>query len=200
MTDSSTALWTAVGLGLSAALMPGPLQAFFLAQALRRGWRNVWFLAFTPLLSDGPIVALTLLVLSRLPLTWLNALRVLGSAYLLWLAWQLARSAARPEAQEDDARGRVRSLGQAVLINLVNPNPYIFWATVLGPPVVELARQDWRAGVAVVVLFYGSMVLGSLGLLALFSRAHRLSAYWRQRLTWLSAALLAGFALLLWVP
>ncbi|NPA26963.1 MAG: LysE family translocator [Chloroflexi bacterium] len=197
--DVSAAWWTALGLGLSAALMPGPLQAFFLAQALQRGWKRVWYFAFTPLLSDGPIVVVTLALLSRLPSGWLTALRFVGGAYLLWLAWQIARSAAYASSNTELA-SPVRSLGKAVLINLLNPNPYIFWATVLGPPVVRLARQDWRLGLGVVVLFYASMVGASLVLLALFSRAHRLSAYWRQRLTWLSALLLAGFALLLWVP
>lgn len=191
-----TSWWSVAGLGLSAALMPGALQTFFFAQAVQRGWRGAWYLAFTPLLSDGPVVAFTLWALGRLPLAWLDALRWVGAGVLLWLAWRLARTASEA-ADPAAARGQVRTLAQAVTINWVNPNVYVFWATVLGPPVLAVWQDDPWAGLQLVAVFYAAIVLASLALLAVFSRAHGLPAVWRARLTRLSAALLAGFGLVL---
>lgn len=191
--------WESAGLGLSAALMPGALQAFFFAQAVQRGWKGAWPLAFTPVLSDGPVVAFTLWALGRLPEAWLASLRWVGAAFLLWVAWRLWRAAPEVAAGGTDP-GVQRSLFQAVSINWLNPNVYIFWATVLGPPVLAAWRRDPWAGAGLVAAFYAAIVAGSAGLLAVFSRAHGLSARWRVRLTRLSAALMGLFALLLARP
>ena len=193
-------VWASFGLGLSAALMPGALQAFFFARAVQKGWRGAWYLAFTPLLSDGPVVALTLWALGRLPQGWLNGLRGVGAVFLLWMAWRLWREAAAPQAQTmDDLQARARTLAQAVTINWFNPNVYLFWATVLGPPVLAAWETDPWAGVRLVAAFYAAMVAGSLAMLFAFGRAHGLNPIWRARLTRGSAGLMALFAgLLIW--
>ena len=188
--------WESVGLGLSAALMPGALQAFFFAQAVQRGWRGAWYLAFTPIVSDGPVVAFTLWALGRLPTAWLAGLRWVGAGFLLWVAWRLWRSAA-VTADEPPAHAQVCTLAQAVSINWLNPNVYIFWATVLGPPVLAAWRVDPWTGVGLVAAFYAAIVVGSLAVLFAFSRAHGLSPAWRARLTRVSAALMALFGVLL---
>ena len=48
--------------------------------------------AFAPLLSDIPIVALVLLLLTRIPPLWLDVLRVAGGAFLLYLAARACRA------------------------------------------------------------------------------------------------------------
>ena len=54
------------GFAFAAALQPGPLQAYLLSSVLQRGWRRTLPAAFAPLLSDGPIVVIALLVLTRI--------------------------------------------------------------------------------------------------------------------------------------
>ena len=56
-----------LGYGFAAAVQPGPFQTYVMSQALERGWRRALPAALAPLISDGPIIALTLLVLTRLP-------------------------------------------------------------------------------------------------------------------------------------
>lgn len=63
-------LFQGIGLGLAAAVQPGPLQTFLISQSLTRGWKRTLISAFAPLLSDGPIIFVSLLVLSHVP-AWL---------------------------------------------------------------------------------------------------------------------------------
>jgi threonine/homoserine/homoserine lactone efflux protein len=56
-----------IGYGLAAAAQPGPFQTYLISQALIKGWRRTVPAALAPLVSDGPIIALCLLVLSQLP-------------------------------------------------------------------------------------------------------------------------------------
>ena len=68
----------------------------------------------------------------------LFALRLVGGAYLLWLAWRSARSAWRaPEAPPHAALSPNRLLLRGVLLNLSNPKAALAWAAViaLGLPV-----------------------------------------------------------------
>ncbi len=51
------------GFAFAAAVQPGPLQAFLLARVTERGPASVLPAAFSPLLSDGPIAVLALLLL-----------------------------------------------------------------------------------------------------------------------------------------
>ncbi len=60
-----------VAFGLAAAAQPGPFQAYLLSQTLRNGWRATLPAALAPLISDGPIILITFLLLSRMP-AWLQ--------------------------------------------------------------------------------------------------------------------------------
>ena len=44
-------------LAFAAAVQPGPIQAYLVTQALSHGWRRTLPAAFSPLVSDGPIIA-----------------------------------------------------------------------------------------------------------------------------------------------
>ena len=61
-----TALASGVLLGLSAGLSPGPMLALVLAQTLRHGSREGCKIALTPLVTDPPIILVTLALASKL--------------------------------------------------------------------------------------------------------------------------------------
>jgi threonine/homoserine/homoserine lactone efflux protein len=76
-----------IGYGFAAAVQPGPLQTYLISQALMKGWRKSLPAAFAPLLSDGPIIALCLFVLSQVP-SWLQRfLYIAGGLFVLYLAY-----------------------------------------------------------------------------------------------------------------
>jgi threonine/homoserine/homoserine lactone efflux protein len=75
------------GLAFSAAIQPGPLQAFLVSSVAKRGWLRTLPASLAPLLSDGPIALLVMLVLNRVPRTAGRFLQAAGGILLLYLAW-----------------------------------------------------------------------------------------------------------------
>lgn len=183
-------------LGGTAAAQLGPFQAYLLSQTLRNGWRRTLVAAFAPLISDGPIVALVLLVLTQTPALFLNVLQLAGGCFLLFLAYKAYRafqtegstSLSTPEPGQ-------QSLFEAALLNALNPNPYIFWATVAGPILIEGWRRSPALGLSFVLGFYGTLIGGFVGFVILFALARGLDPRFSRALSALSALLLLLFGL-----
>lgn len=183
-------------LGFPAAATPGPLQAFYLSQTMRAGWRKTLPSALAPLLSDGPIILLVLFVLTRTPDYFLRGLRLAGGVFILYLAYgayvQFRSQTQTALASPDAAR---QGLLKAVVTNLLNPNPYIFWGVVAGPILISAWRESALYSLGFMVGFYGTMISG-LGLLIIFfAAAGRLSPRLVRLLSGLSALVLLGFGL-----
>jgi len=185
-----------VALGFSAAASPGPFQAFLLAQALANGALRSLPLALAPLASDGPIIALMLLVLSRAPAGFLRALQILGGLFLLWIArgtFRALRAPASPDAPAPPAERPARGFGKAVAMNALSPGPWIFWSTVSGPILVESWRASPASAASFLAGFYLLLCGGNAALVLLFCGARHLGTGPARVLTAASAAVLAGF-------
>jgi threonine/homoserine/homoserine lactone efflux protein len=181
------------GFAFAAVVQPGPLQAFLLARANSEGWRRTLPAAFAPVLSDGPIAGLVLLVLGQLPATGQQALQGAGGVLLLYLARTAFRDARTASGTSGPARRpSPRTLLQAVTVNLLNPNPYIGWALVMGPAAVAAWRQSAVHAAALVAAFYGVMVVGLAGFIVLASTARLLPPRGQRALALASAAVLAA--------
>jgi len=183
-----------LGYGMTAAAQPGPFQAFVLSQALRRGWRRALPVALAPLISDGPIIALALVVLTRVP-GWLQqALSVIGGLFILYLAWGAYRSWRRydPGAPVEAEAGPQNVLN-AVLMNATSPGPYIFWSLVTGPILAAGWREAPANGVGFLAGFYAAMVGTLSGMILLFGTARQLGPKVNRALLGISAIALAGF-------
>jgi threonine/homoserine/homoserine lactone efflux protein len=189
-----------VTLGFSAAVSPGPFQAFLFAHASRHGVRRTLPLALAPLVSDVPIVALILLALSRVPEGFLRVLEVVGGAFLVWLALGSLRTAGEarsgPAAPPGGAGG---SFLRAVLVNATGPGPWIFWSTVCGPILAEAWRGSAAGALAFLLGFYALLVGGKAALVAAFGLAGRIGPRTARGLGLASAAGMAVMgALQLW--
>lgn len=183
-----------VGFGFSAGVQPGPLQAFLLTRVAAAGWKKTLPASFSPVLSDIPIALLVLLVLGRLPATAQLALRAAGGFLLLFLAWSTLRQASRPpEAAAATGPSAPRTLLQATLVNVLNPNPYLGWALVLGPAAGAAWRQQPAWAFALVVAFYGTLVATLAASIFVFGTTRFLGPRGRSRLV---AASGVGLALL----
>lgn len=186
------------GLGFAAALQPGPLQAFLVSRAVATGWKRTIPVCFAPLLSDGPIALLAVLVLGQVPLVAQHALRACGGLLLVYLAVRAVRQPDQP-ARGPAAPTTPRTVVEAALVNLLNPNPYIAWALVMGPAVVSAWSRHPFYAVVFVAVFYLTMLAANVGIVLLAGTAHLLEARAQRRLVIASAVLLGtlGVALLL---
>ncbi len=186
----------------AAAVQPGPIQAYLVSQALSHGWRRTIPAAFSPLVSDGPIIVLVLLVLSRVPAGMLLALRGAGGVFLLYLAFM----ALRTWRHFDRGTARIAPTGRqnlfrATLVNLLNPGPYLGWSLIMGPLLIKGWRETPARGIALLVAFYTTMVVTQVGIVLLFATARGLGERINRALVGVSAAALAGFGVyqLWWV-
>ena len=73
-------------LALSGVIMPGPFQAFLLSKYLQNGWRRTLPASFAPMLTDGPIIALVLLILTQLPHGFVDILHIAGGLFILYIS------------------------------------------------------------------------------------------------------------------
>jgi threonine/homoserine/homoserine lactone efflux protein len=181
----------------AAAVQPGPLQTYLISQTLSHGWRRTLPAAFSPLFSDGPVIVLVLLVLSRVPVWMAQGLRLAGGVFVLYLAWGAVNAWRAYDAQQ--MAPAPSSLLRAALVNVLNPNPYISWSLVLGPLLLKAWREAPAHGVALLAGFYGTMVLALAGTIVLFAAARNLGPRVTRVLIGLSSVALAGFGCyLLW--
>jgi len=175
----------------AAAVQPGPLQTYLISQTLTHGWRRTLPAAFSPLVSDGPVILLVLLVLTRVPAWMAQLLRLAGGIFVLYLAWGAMQAWRTYDARP--MQPAPSSLLRAALVNVLNPNPYISWTLVLGPLLLKAWRETPSHGVALLAGFYGTMVLALAATIALFAAARNLGPRVTRLLIGLSSVALACF-------
>lgn len=193
-------MWTyivlGIGYGFAAAVQPGPLQTFLISQALMKGWRRSLASALAPLISDGPIIALCLLVLSQVP-PWLQQfLYVAGGVFILYLAYGAYRSWKNfnPEVPPMEA-GSGQTLLKAALTNVLGPGAYIFWTLVTGPILIRGWRETPANGISFLLGFYITMILSLCLMIIVFGSARQLGPRVNRALMGISAIALFFFGL-----
>jgi threonine/homoserine/homoserine lactone efflux protein len=181
-------------LGFAAGAQPGPFQTYLISQTLSQGWRRAWIAAFAPLVSDGPIVALVLLVLSQVPDWFQRVLQIAGGLFVLYLAWGAYKAwqAFTPDANHAPQTGP-RSLLRAAMMNALSPGPYLFWSLVIGPLIVTAWRQNSSSALSIVLGFYFAMIGLNIAVVLLFGQAARFGNQVRKAMLGLSVLALAGF-------
>ena len=190
-----------IGFGFAAAAQPGPFQTYLISQTLLKGWQRTLPAAFAPLLSDGPIIALSLLVINQIPSGLQRFLYIVGGLFVLYLAHSAYNSwknfdTTIPSGQTSTEQ----SLLKAALINTLNPNPYIFWSLVTGPILLTGWRETPLQGLGFITAFYVTMVLSLSTIILVFGFARRLGPKVNRALLAVSAIALVCFGLLqLWL-
>lgn len=189
-------LISGVTYGFAAAVSPGPLSMYLMSQAVSKGWRKAMPVAFSPLITDGPVAVLVLAILSQVPSSLVSCLRVPGGALILYLAFEAWKSYRNFSLEDSATAGAAPSgLFKAVLINWLNPNLYIGWSVILGPIVLSGWHKAPANGVALVVGFYATIVIVMAGMARLFAAAKSFGPRVRKNLIGLSAIALAGLGL-----
>lgn len=182
---------------LVAASSPGPAVAMLLGIGATQGRRAA--LAATFGIASGSVVinAATLLGVGLLlsQAAWaMSLLRLVGAAYLAWLAWGAFRRAASPPPVAA-ARVAPASLGRhfaaGLLLQVTNPKAIVFWLAIASVGATE-GGGPLVVGAFVAGAFVVSLACHGAWALTLSSRPVR-AAYARAR-RWVEAALGAFFA------
>lgn len=189
-----TYLLSAAAIGFSAGVTPGPLQAVFLSYAIKGGWKKALPAAFAPLVTDGPVVLLVLVILTNLPGVFLRILQIGGALFIFYLAWESLQAYRHfqdiKEAQETGTWG---TLLKAATMNILGPGPWLFWSLINGPNLLlTWAVSPWW-GVAYLVSFYGVFIISNIALILIFSSMRSMGEKVRRALLLASAIILAGF-------
>jgi len=126
-------LLSGILLGVVEGYKPGPLTTVVITQTLKHNWKSGLKVALSPLLTDGPIILLCAVIyrgLSGYSIA-ISILSIAGGLFLVWLAYDTAfRTTTEIESdveKEDD------SLKKGVITNLLNPNPWTYWALIGAP-------------------------------------------------------------------
>jgi threonine/homoserine/homoserine lactone efflux protein len=185
-----------IGYGFSAAVQPGPFQTYLISQTLTRGWKRTLPAALAPLVSDGPIIALCLLVLSQVPLWLQRFLYLAGGLFILYLAYGAYRSWKNFDSNiPSPETGTQQSVLKAALMNALSPGPYIYWSLVTGPILLKGWRETPVDGIGFLAGFYMTIVASLVIVILTFGTAARLGSKVNRVLLGISAVALFCFGI-----
>ena len=151
-------------LGLSAGFAPGPLLTLVISETLQHDIKAGVKVAVAPVITDLPIILLTLFILAKLSgfHEVLGIISCMGGSFVLYLGWQ---SMVTKGVELDLQEIRPNSLIKGIIVNTLNPHPYLFWFGVGGPTVTKAMKLGMVAPLAFVGSFY-VLLVGSKILIA----------------------------------
>lgn len=183
-----------IGFGFAAASQIGPFQTFLISQALTRGWKRALPGAFAPLLSDGPIILLSVLVLSQLPDWAQRIMYILGGLFVLYLAYGSYKSWRNfDETLTHPELSGQQTIFKAAMTNALSPGAYLFWMFVTGPILVQGWRETPVNGLGLLIGFYATFILSLIVMIVVFGAASKLGPKLNHTLLGISCIVLFGF-------
>jgi len=152
-------------LGLSAGFAPGPLLTLVISETLQHDIKSGVKVALAPIITDLPIIILTLFILAKLS-NFHNILGIIsltGGFFILFMGYESVRTKG---IELNIQETKPQSLRKGILANALNPHPYLFWFSVGAPTMTEAMRQNIVAPLAFISSFY-TLLVGSKILLAI---------------------------------
>lgn len=143
-------------LGLAAGFSPGPLLVLVVSETLRHNVTEGIKVSMAPLLTDVPILFISLFILVKL--STVNALvagiSMAGGLFIFYLGWDSLRFKGM-----DITETETGSLRKGIVTNALNPHPYVFYMTVGGPILLRALNQGPGSAFA----FFGSFLFFLVG-------------------------------------
>jgi threonine/homoserine/homoserine lactone efflux protein len=145
-------------LGLASGFAPGPLLVLVLSETLRHDIRAGIKVAIAPLITDVPIIVISLLVLNRLAhfKTILGGVSILGGLFIFYLGYDSIKTKGVEFSLPPVSRN---SFKRGVTTNALNPHPYIFYMTVGAPIIFKAINHNFLSAFS----FIGSFLLFLVG-------------------------------------
>ncbi len=170
MNSEITFLISGIVFGLSGGISPGPLLMLVVSESLRHGGIAGMKVAVAPLITDLPIVLGTLFLVAQLSdlQSVLGGISIAGAFFLTYLAYE---SLTFKGIAVNGARAKSHSLRTGVLVNLLNPSPYLFWFSVGAPTIIRAADVGATAVLLFVLALYICLVGAKLIIARLIGRS-----------------------------
>jgi len=184
-------------LGLSAGFAPGPLLTLVISETFQHDISAGIKVALAPVLTDLPIIILTVFILAKLSGFHgiLGAISLAGGFLILYMGHEGIRTKG---VELKLSEGKPRSWTKGMIVNVLNPHPYLFWLTVGAPIMAKAANQGFSAPLAFIASFYLFLVGAKIVLAILAGKSKSfLAGKWYKYVMRLLGALLCVFALLL---
>jgi len=170
MIESLPFLISGIVFGFVAGILPGPLLTLVISETLKHNKKEGILVASAPLITDIPIVLLSILVLSKLSDVHyvLGALSFCGALFIGYLAYE---SMTVKGIDINNGTIRARSLRKGIITNFLSPHPYLFWITVGAPIVLKGYKISLLASFFFVAGFYVFLVGSKVTVALIVERA-----------------------------
>lgn len=149
-------------LAFIAAITPGPLTALLLSETIKHGKKSGIIIALSPLFTDLPIMVVSIFLLAQLENLdiILGFISLFGAFYLMYLAYGSIKTShvdLKPVSTK-------KSFIKGIIVNFLNPNPYIFYFSIIGPLTLKAMKENILYAPFSVVLFLGVFVTIMIGI------------------------------------
>jgi threonine/homoserine/homoserine lactone efflux protein len=145
-------------LGMAAGFAPGPLLVLVISETLRHGIKAGLKVSIAPLITDVPIILVSLLILNKLsefnPI--LGCISIFGGLFILYLGYESLKTKG---VELNLSSVKTSSFRKGVITNALNPHPYVFYMTVGAPIIYRSISQH----ILYTVSFVGSFLLLLVG-------------------------------------
>ncbi len=139
--------------GFVVGISPGPLLTLVVAETLKHNKKEGILVASAPLVTDIPIVLLSILILAKLSdfHCVLGAISLCGALFIGYLAYE---SITVKGIDINMQRIKARSLRKGIITNFLSPHPYLFWIAVGAPTVLKGYKINILTSLLFIVGFY----------------------------------------------
>jgi threonine/homoserine/homoserine lactone efflux protein len=151
--------------GLGGGLTPGPLMTLVISETLKHGTRAGLKVAMAPLITDFPVVLISILLLSKLSEInfIIGIISLIGALFLVYLGYE---SFTFKGVEIDTKSFKPQSLKRGIIANIFNPAPILFWISIGAPTMLKGYEVSLMAPIYFIFFMYfclvGSKVLTAM--------------------------------------
>jgi len=181
--------------GLSGAMMPGPLLVYTVTQSLRKGWTTGIRVIAGHAVVEVFIIALMVAGVSHLmgSPVFIRSIAGIGALFMAYMAFSLARSHLTDRGSGQEARHG--TVWGGMMFTAFNPGFPLWWATAGSALLVEGMKYGGLRGAALVVIGHWGADLGYYTMISILVSKGRESLLKRHEMQIKTA--LAGSLLLI---
>jgi threonine/homoserine/homoserine lactone efflux protein len=167
----ATLLMTAMVLGISNGLSPGPSLTLVISHTLHHDYKSGIKVACGPIIFAVVIVPICILVSFKID-TYKTAMGLISIVGALFIAYLGIKQLSFKKMQLNEPTLKLKSFTDGALANFSSPYPYIFWFTVGAPLIARAEGSSLISAIGFVVIYYISLI-GSKILVALIVEKFR---------------------------